>query len=41
MKDGCIQTNLYPELKASVIAKDLKGYGTIERGFIDITSLYK
>lgn len=41
MKDDMIQSNLYPELKSSVIAKDLKGFGTIERGFIDITSLYK
>ena len=35
------QINLYPELKAAVIAKDLKGFGTIERGFMDITTLYK
>lgn len=41
MKENMIQSNLYPEMKSSVIAKDLKGYGTIERGFIDITSLYK
>ena len=41
MKADTVQSNLYPELKAAVIAKDLKGYGTIERGFADITSLYK
>ena len=41
MKDDMIQSNLYPELKSSVIAKDLKGFGTIERGFMDITTLYK
>lgn len=41
MKDDVVQSNLYPELKGAVIAKDLKGYATIERGFIDITSLYK
>jgi len=41
MKNDTITTNLYPELKASVIAADLKGFGTIERGFMDITTLYK
>ena len=41
LKNDTICTNLYPELKASVIAADLKGYGTIERGFADITTLYK
>ncbi len=41
MKDNMIQSNLYPEMKSDVIAKDLKGHGTIERGFIDITSFYK
>ena len=41
MKNDTITTNLYPELKAAVIAKDLKGFGTIERGFMDITTLYK
>ncbi|MBQ1312251.1 MAG: ABC transporter substrate-binding protein [Blautia sp.] len=41
MKADTIQSNLYPELKAAVIASDLKGYGTIERGFVDVTTLYK
>ncbi|MBP3900645.1 MAG: ABC transporter substrate-binding protein [Blautia sp.] len=41
MKEEMIESNLYPELKAGVMAKDLKGYNTIERGFIDITGFYK
>jgi len=41
LKNDTITTNLYPELKAAVVAKDLKGFGTIERGFMDITTLYK
>jgi peptide/nickel transport system substrate-binding protein len=40
MKDDYIQVNLYPELKSGVIAKDLKGYNLIERGFLDITGFY-
>lgn len=40
-KTDAIQADLYPELKAAVVAKDVKGYRTIERGFNDITSLYK
>ena len=41
MKANVIESDLYPELKAAVVSKDIKGYGTIERGFADITTLYK
>jgi peptide/nickel transport system substrate-binding protein len=41
MKEQTIVSNLYPEMHASVIAKDLKGYTTIERGFMDPTNFYK
>lgn len=41
MKDQMIVSNLYPEMKASILNKDLKGYTTRERGFIDPTNFYK
>lgn len=41
VKEGTICSNLYPEMKASVYAKDLKGFNTIERGFIDATGFYE
>ena len=41
VKDQTICSNLYSEMKAAVYAKDLKGYRTIVRGFIDVTSFYK
>lgn len=41
VKDETICSNLYPEMHGSVYAKDLKGYNTIERGFVDATGFYK
>ncbi|MCD8153967.1 MAG: ABC transporter substrate-binding protein [Clostridiales bacterium] len=41
LKDDMIVSNLYSEMQASVISNDLKGYGSIERGYIDATTLYK
>lgn len=41
VKEQTICSNLYHEMKASVYGKDLKGYRTIERGYLDVTSLYK
>ena len=41
VKEETICSNLYSEMKASVYAKDLKGFNRIERGFIDITNFYK
>lgn len=40
-KEDTVYVNMYEDLKAAVVAKDIKGYSHIERGFIDITSLYK
>lgn len=41
MKEECIQANLYPEMRAGIMAKELKGYNTIERGFTCLTDFYK
>ncbi|MCD8154831.1 MAG: ABC transporter substrate-binding protein [Clostridiales bacterium] len=41
LKENTIVSNLYSEMKASIINVDLKGYNTIERGFIDPTGFYK
>lgn len=41
VKENMVCSNLYPELQASVYAKDLKGFDTLERGYIDATALYK
>ena len=41
VKEKTICSNLYPEMKASVYAKDLKGFNTIERGFVDVTGFYE
>lgn len=34
-------SNLYTEMKAAAFSTDLKGFTTMERGFIDVTELYK
>ena len=41
MKDECLVSNICPEMHAGIVAADLKGYTTIERGFIDPTNFYK
>ncbi|MBC5682935.1 ABC transporter substrate-binding protein [Ruminococcus hominis] len=41
VKDETVCSNLYPEMKASVYAKDLKGFNTSERGFVDATGFYE
>lgn len=41
VKEGAVECDLYPELKAAVVSSDIKGFGTIERGFVDITCMYK
>lgn len=41
IKDQSIQTNLYTEMKSSIISNDLKGFTTRERGFLDPTNFYK
>ena len=34
-------SNTYPEMHAALTAAGIKGYNTIERGFVDITGFYK
>ena len=34
-------SNTYPEMHAALTATDIKGYSTIERGFLDCTGFYK
>ncbi len=41
VKEEMVCSNLYPETTGSVYAKDLKGYNTVERGYIDVTGFYK
>lgn len=40
-KEDTMYLNLYEDLKAAVVAKDIKGYSHRERGFIDLTTFYK
>lgn len=41
IKDNVICSNLAPEMRASVMSNDIKGFSTLMRGFIDVTKLYK
>ena len=41
IKEDCIESNLFPETKAAIIANGLMGYTTRERGFLDATNFYK
>ena len=41
LKEGTYVENLYNMFRAIVLAKDLKGFGTIERGWLDVTGFYK
>jgi peptide/nickel transport system substrate-binding protein len=41
MKAQTIQVNLFPNINSSVVAPDLKGFNTLERGFLDPTGFYK
>ena len=41
VKEEMVCSNLYPETTGSVYAKDLKGYNTAERGYVDVTGFYK
>ena len=41
MKDNCVVSNICPEMHAAIIGPDLKGYTTIERGFMDPTNFYR
>lgn len=41
MHENMVCSNLYSVMLATVTAKDLKGFSTKERGYIDITTYYK
>lgn len=41
LKENMIVSYLYSEMKASIINEDLKGYNTLERGYVDPTGFYK
>ena len=41
MKESCIQTNLFPAVNSAVLNPELKGFNTMERGFMDPTGFYK
>ena len=41
LKTDMPYSNTYSEMHAAVTAKDIKGYNTIERGFVDCTGFYK
>ena len=41
VKENMVCSNLYPEMAASVYAKDLKGYNLTGMGFPEITEFYK
>ncbi len=41
MKADTIQVNLFPNINSAVINPELKGYNTLERGFLDPTGFYK
>ena len=34
-------SNTYPEMHAALTAAGIKGYNTVERGFVDICGFYK
>jgi peptide/nickel transport system substrate-binding protein len=40
-KDECWYSNTYAEMHAALTAPDIKGYSTIERGYLDCTNFYK
>ena len=41
LKEYMPYSNTYPEMHAAITAGDIKGYNTIERGFLDSTGFYK
>ena len=41
IKENTMLTNICPEMKAVITAKDLKGFSTIERGFLNVTDFYR
>ena len=41
IKENTMLTNICPEMHAVIAAKDLKGFSTIERGYLDVTNFYR
>ena len=41
LKEDYACTNLYEAYRASIVGKDIKGFAIRERGYIDVTTLYK
>ena len=41
IKENTMLTNICPEMHGVVIANDLKGFTTMERGYLDVTNFYK
>ena len=40
-KEEMCYSNTYPEMHAAITGQDIKGYCTLERGFLDCTNFYK
>ena len=41
LKEQMVFSNTYPEMHAAITAADIKGYNTMERGFLDCTGFYR
>ncbi len=41
MKAETITSNICPDIKSVILAPDVKGFNAVERGYIDVTSMYK
>ena len=41
LKEQMVFSNTYPEMHASITAADIKGYASMERGFLDCTEFYR
>lgn len=41
IKSDLMCVNLYEALRSSIVGSDIKGFATRERGYIDVTTLYK
>ena len=41
LKQEMMISNTYPEMHAAITGADIKGYRTMERGFLDATGFYR
>ena len=41
LKEDCVAVNLYDAFQSTIVGKDIKGFAIRERGYIDVTTLYK